>query len=1027
MTQPMAPDSDGGGRIRILYAAADSIWAQWLAEQAGAAGLEVRAERLEPESDLRFSARIERVAARADTVVLLISRAFVHTVRFPQSEWPAAVEAAAARGVRLVAAIVGTAALPDAAGALPAVDLRAVNADEARIKFLREVGGGDAGPTGPAQSLGRAGQAPVRFPRQAPRFTSRGVPGPQFEWFHGRERELTRMRTELDGTGRVALCGMSSGGKTWLAAEYIRRFRSQYDLIAWVRSGQSTMLREDLGRLAEPLGVEDKVPADKRHTVVAAALSETREHFLLVFDDAVPDGHPRTVEEKMVPGELPARLAELVPSHGNGHVVFTSVSSDWDIASPIHVQPFTEPESAAFLRRHVPDLPAARARDFGEAVDGNPLALNVIAHVLSHGTVTADGFLTLVRTDLAQALEDNPAPDYQPAHSIFLRTMRLLSDAGTDARLAADLVRLLANFAPEPLPIALLTSQMPGTRGVPGDRLPRDLAAALDDLRRRRAVLDYLTQFSLATLTTDHGAGTGQVLTMHRLTRDVLRSQLPRTTAERDAHAAHRILCDADPDEPGRVEFQARYLQLWRQLSPVGALDCPRVADPNDPCARLPRLVRNIVGSLRIKGETTAALALGQAAARVWEPVLGAESISVIQIEIAVSNTLWQLNQAGSALDKVLRLLPTVEPIRDRYPNDYIQTVNLIAACKRTSGDWRGAIAYDEEVHRWSAETLEPDEEAAMRAAHNLAVSLRMLGRFQEALDLDLDVYDRCMENPHLGDRNGLALHSVNNAARDRREMGEYEPAARLQADTVARFLAVFGVPRQQHVLRARKNYAVSLRKAGRYQEALNLARQVRADHEDVYGTAHFEFVAAATNLANDCRMCGLADEALLYAQEAHTASRQLDPRHPFTAACAVNLAAVRREAGEYAQALRLDEEAREILTASLGEDHPYTLAARVDLASDLAGLGRTAEAAALGESTLAQCGRVRGDSHPYTLQCAANLAMDLRALGRMEEADRLEGETLERYRNTLGPEHPEYVGARDRVRGTCDIEPPPM
>ncbi|MFE3225051.1 tetratricopeptide repeat protein [Nocardia sp. NPDC059228] len=60
-------------------------------------------------------------------------------------------------------------------------------------------------------------------------------------------------------------------------------------------------------------------------------------------------------------------------------------------------------------------------------------------------------------------------------------------------------------------------------------------------------------------------------------------------------------------------------------------------------------------------------------------------------------------------------------------------------------------------------------------------------------------------------------------------------------------------------------------------------------------------------------------------------------------------------------------------------------------------------------------------------MQCALNLSLDWRALGRIEAADDLEQDILEAYAATLGPDHPESRAAAARMRGTCDVEPPPM
>jgi hypothetical protein len=199
------------------------------------------------------------------------------------------------------------------------------------------------------------------------------------------------------------------------------------------------------------------------------------------------------------------------------------------------------------------------------------------------------------------------------------------------------------------------------------------------------------------------------------------------------------------------------------------------------------------------------------------------------------------------------------------------------------------------------------------------------------------------------------------------------------------------------------------------------------ADFVAVYGRRHFETAAAHTVLSCDLRVNGQLDEAEHTARAAYEICRNILADHPFTAACAVNLAGALREMNRNAEAEQLDRQALAIFTARLGNTHPYSLAAAVDLASDLAAVGRLPEAVSANIQTLEKSEKVRGPKHPYTLLCAMHLSFDLRAVERTDDAEELERKTLASYRDTLGEGHPESVAARDRIRITADVEPPPM
>ena len=410
-----------------------------------------------------------------------------------------------------------------------------------------------------------------------------------------------------------------------------------------------------------------------------------------------------------------------------------------------------------------------------------------------------------------------------------------------------------------------------------------------------------------------------------------------------------------------------------------------------------------------------------------WTPLLGADAIALTLVRLPLFMGLWQLEMADEALGQVEQVLRRLEPVRDSYPDEYLHASNGRAACLRALGKWSESLESDREAHQWATEFLDPDELPAIRAGHNYAVALRTMGRFDEALELDTQCYARCVDRDDAGFDSTLTVHSFSNIAQDRRELGEYDAAVRLGEQALSRMGEAIGDRRHQYFLMARKDMAISLRKAGHYAQAFELSSELVQDYLAVYGQEHFETAAAHNALANDLRANEQYADAEREARFAHETCAGLAEDHPFTAACAVSLAAALRALDRGKEAMELDEEAVRILSTRLGEQHPYTLAALTDLATDLAEAGRTVEAAILGERTLELSRSVRGPEHPYTLLCAANLAFDLRSIGRDGQAEELLRETLGRYVATLGGQHPLCIAARAGRRATAEIEPAPM
>jgi hypothetical protein len=148
-----------------------------------------------------------------------------------------------------------------------------------------------------------------------------GVP-PRNLNFTGREELLKLLHQRMqDGATAVlpqALHGLGGVGKTQLAAEYVYRYRKDYDLVWWISADDAATVRQALVELGGRLGVPSQAEAGKIVTAVLQALGNGHSHprWLLIYDNA-PD-----------PGELQG----LVPQGDTGHVLITSRNPNWAVA-----------------------------------------------------------------------------------------------------------------------------------------------------------------------------------------------------------------------------------------------------------------------------------------------------------------------------------------------------------------------------------------------------------------------------------------------------------------------------------------------------------------------------------------------------------------------------------------------------------------------------------------------------------------------------------------------------------------------
>ncbi|WP_369274648.1 tetratricopeptide repeat protein [Streptomyces sp. R11] len=108
----------------------------------------------------------------------------------------------------------------------------------------------------------------------------------------------------------------------------------------------------------------------------------------------------------------------------------------------------------------------------------------------------------------------------------------------------------------------------------------------------------------------------------------------------------------------------------------------------------------------------------------------------------------------------------------------------------------------------------------------------------------------------------------------------------------------------------------------------------------------------------------------------------------------------------------------------ALGERHPYTRACAVNLANVLAELNELRQAEDLERMAVAGFQPTLGHEHPDTIVSRAKLGVTLRALGRIPESDQLQESTHAQFVRLLGENHPHTVSVREGKRIPRDPEP---
>ncbi|MCO8269009.1 FxSxx-COOH system tetratricopeptide repeat protein [Actinoplanes sp. TRM 88003] len=816
--------------------------------------------------------------------------------------------------------------------------------------------------------------------------------------FTGREGLLLNLQRSLEAKNKAsvlphALHGSGGVGKTQLAVEFAYRFGERYDLVWWVPAEQQTLVLQSLAELGQKLGIPGTQEFTQAASLVIEALARTDKRWLLVFDNA----------------NDPTDLDHLIPSSG-GHVILTSRNPAWlDVWDAVKVDVFDRPESIELVQRRGTNITEVEADRLAAKLGDLPLALDQAASWQTATAMTITEYLSL----FDQHFDELSARDRDVNYPLSIAALvkLALERLQRDAPAVAQLLEMFAVFGAEPISVGLLRRGRLGTISQP-------LARALRDSTAPDRMARDLRKYGLAKVDVENR------IQVHRLLQVALRDILDEELLDRGRTNVHRLLGAANPGEPDDDGTRELHAEIAPHVNPSGLINSAEEDGR--------RTVLDQIRYLWNIGDYDGSRRLGQAAVDAWvertdQPDLGPDGELTLLASRHLSNALLSLGINGRARELAESTLARLRKSPEFGPDHEhtLWTAATVAVALRVAGEFKQALALEQENVDRYVRVFGAEDATTLRNQGNLAVNLRMLSDFPGAFKIDDSIVLRLDET--LTEDHRRLLFAQSNLVRDLYGLGKYEEALQLQGRILPIFRRTMNDARHPMVLLASRTLAMALRKTGRYDEALQVARENYHDCVARYGEAHEHALAATMTYANTLRVGGSLSEARGLAVDAVARYRRtFGDLHPLTLVAQVNEAVIQRSIKNLDEAHRLDVAAHRAMIDILGADHGYTLCAASGLANDLALLGDDQAAHRLSSETLAISQRSRGPEHPYTLLCAVNATFDRIAVGETTQGEEELASVVGALSELLGTAHPETLGARLGRRAECDIEPPP-
>ena len=518
--------------------------------------------------------------------------------------------------------------------------------------------------------------------------------------FVGRAGELARLDAAPAGPGGVvvqAVHGLGGIGKSTLAAHWAATHASDYTLTWWITAATPAAIDADLASLAAALqpALSGVLPLEALREGAVQWLA-VHQGWLLILDNVTD----------------PADIAPLLARAPAGRYLITSRrATGWHAtAVPVRLDVLDPAEAEALLTAI---LTQDRPREMEGAAElcaelgFLPLAVEQAGAYLAQDDVTPREYLDLLASYPA-AMYEASAEGGDAARTIA-RIWHVTLDHLADDPLAGQVLRILAWYAPEAIPRALLDG----------------LAAAPPLLR----AVGRLAAYSM--LTADAG-----VLAMHRLVQAVTRTP-DLGDPHRDPRAiddardqATRQLADALPDWQDPAGWPT-----WRMLLPH--IDALASHVPPDADTETTAYLLNRAGLFLLnQGQPVRAAGYLRRALASSVRVLGKDHPHTLAARNDLAHAYQAAGDLGRAIPLYEQALADRQRVLGRHHPDTLAARNNLASAYRAAGDLGRAIPLYERALAGCVRVLGQDNPQTLNARNNLAYAYRDAGDLGRAIPL---------------------------------------------------------------------------------------------------------------------------------------------------------------------------------------------------------------------------------------------------------------------------------------------------
>jgi Tetratricopeptide repeat len=755
------------------------------------------------------------------------------------------------------------------------------------------------GPGSVVADRGSVAVGHVQYPNPQPTVESQLVrlpPRPAF--LAGREELFAELDVRLsgdDGPGpqTVVLCGLGGVGKTSVAVEYAHRRLTEVGVAWQFPADDATVLQAGFAELAAQLGVRDVVDTRDPVASVHGVLAAYPRGWLLILDNA-PDR---------------ASVEAFLPPAGHGQVLITSQNQNWPPSLVMEVPVLASDIAADFLVNRTADPDRQAAQELADELGWLPLALEQAAAYIDATGTSLAAYLTLFRRRRPDMLARGEPTGY--VRTVATSWALAFAQLEESAPRAAGLLRLLAFYAPEAIPLRLLLQHRRGLDQQLSPEIAPVLMPLLDDPLEVAEAIAALGRYSLITTDAD-GA-----VSVQRLVQAVTADQMPGELARAWQRAAAAVIEAAIPDDPKQPDTWPDFAKLLPHVQAALTADSDSM--------------RRVAAYLGDSGSYRAACELYQRVVEAQVQALGPEHPDTLA---ARGNLAYWTGQAGDAIgarNQYAALVPLIEQVRGPDHPDALNTRANLAYWTGAAGDVTGARDQLTALEPVFLRHLGPEHPDTLAARAHLAYWTGMAGEAAGARDqyaVLVPAYERVLGSEHPDSMTGRASLAYWTGA-----AGDAAGARDLFASLLPEFERILG-PEHPGTLTARASLARWTGAAGDAANARDQFAGLLPQFDRILGSEHPGTLDARASLARWTGAVGEAANARdQYAALLPLRELALGPEHPDTLAARRSLAYWTGAAGDVKGARDQCTALLPVIERVLGPGHPDALGARRSVA----------------------------------------------------------------------------------------------